>query len=158
MIYLFLAFCICSLDLFMKKQIEAQEDAAFPIHLEGGFTLEKHHNYGFALNRFDRHPKLVKAVSCFAFFPFLVWTVRLFAKKSGDLGKLGAAFLIGGAASNLHDRFFRGYVVDYLRLPNRAGKKSFRHIRKIRNIIFNIADFFIFLGGILTAIYGIFSK
>ena len=148
MIYFLFALCIFGLDLFIKKQIEAQDESIFPIRLEGGFVLEKHHNHGFVLNRFDQHPKLVRIVSCLTFFPVFFWALWLFSKKTGELGRLGAACLIGGAASNFWDRIFRGYVVDYLRLP----------VKKIRNIIFNIADFFIFLGGAICAIYEIFSK
>lgn len=153
MIYLFFALCIFAFDLFIKKQIEALDYTVFPVRLEGGFVLEKHHNYGFVLNRLDHHPKLVRIVSFMTFVPLLVWSVRLFSKKTGSLGKLGASCLIGGAASNLYDRFFRGYVVDYLRLPALRGIG-----KKIRNIIFNIADLFLFLGAALTAIYGFFTK
>ena len=157
MIYLLFALCIFGLDLFIKKRIEALEEAAFPIRLAGGFTLKRHHNYGFALNRLDHCPKLVRWVCFLIFLPLFLWSVRMFFKKGNDssgacqvTGKLGAAFLLGGAASNLYDRFSRGYVVDYLKLPGQR--------KKIRNIIFNIADFFILVGGILTAVYGILME
>lgn len=161
MIYLLFALCIFVLDLLIKKQIEAQDEAVFPIRLTGGFILKRHHNYGFALNRLDRRPKLVRWVCFLIFFPLCLWSFRLFFKKSRGrtaaaqaVGKFGFSFLLGGAASNLYDRFFRGYVVDYLALPKREGKGA----KKIRNIIFNIADFFIFIGGILTAVYGLFTE
>lgn len=148
MICLFFALFIFALDLFIKKQIEAQDDTVFPIRLEGGFVLEKYHNHGFMLNRFEKHPKLVRIVCCLIFLPVFAWSFRLCCKKNGELRKFGAACLIGGAASNLWDRIFRGYVVDYLRLP----------IKKIRSVIFNIADFFIFLGGAITVVYSFFTK
>ncbi len=158
MIYLLFALCILGLDLFVKKRVETLEDAAFPLVLAGGFTLEKHHNYGFVLNRFDRHPKLVRFICLLIFLPLFFRSLRAFLEKEPSapgkaLGRFGAACLVGGAASNLYDRFFRGYVVDYLRVPDR-----FRCMKKIRHVIFNIADFFIFLGGICTAIYGLFTE
>ncbi len=165
MVYLLFAVCIFSLDLFFKKQIEAKDDTAFPIHLKGGITLEKHHNHGFIFNRLDHHPKFVRVVSCLTALPLIIWALWLFTKKDSDLpdllpvagpmGKLGAAFLLGGAVSNLYDRLSRGYVVDYLRLCCRAFPRG---LKKIRNIIFNIADFFIFTGSILSAIYSFFIK
>ena len=174
MIYLLFAFCILAAEFSIKRRIEAMDEAAFPIRLAGGFVLEKHHNYGFMLNRLDRHPKLVRISCLLVFLPLLAWSLRMFFKKesasSGDFfGKLGGACLAGGAASNLYDRFSRGYVVDYLRLPNRAGARpaccfdsklphAGLRIKKIRNVIFNIADFFIFLGGAFTAVYGFFTK
>ena len=165
MIYLLFAVCIFSLDLFFKKQIETKEDTTFPIHLKGGITLEKHHNHGFIFNRLDQHPKLVRVVSCLTALPLIIWVFWLFTKKdtaitdsppvAGPIGKLGAAFLLGGAASNLYDRLSRGYVVDYLRFRCRALPRG---LKKIRNIIFNIADFFIFAGGLLTTVYHFFIK
>ena len=153
MICLFFAICIFSLDLFIKKQVEAQNDAVFPIRLKGGVLLEKHHNYGFMLNRFDRHPKVVRIICCLTAIPLFLWFLRLLTKKSGNLERFGIACLAGGAASNLYDRFFRGYVVDYLRMP-----ALFRKRKKIRHIIFNIADFFLLIGAVLTAIYSFFTK
>ncbi len=148
MIFLVFALCILVADLFIKKQIEKRDESAFPVPLPGGFILEKHHNQGFMLNRLDRHPMLVRIISCLVFFPFLGWFLWLLAKKDGNPEKWGAAFLVGGSASNLCDRLFRGYVIDYLRIP----------IKKIRNVIFNIADFFIFLGGAWTAVCTFLAK
>jgi signal peptidase II len=53
------------------------------------------------------------------------------------------AILAGGGLSNLFDRYTKGYVVDYLRFP--FGPK------KLRRIIFNVSDFFVFMGALLTA-------
>ena len=57
--------------------------------------------------------------------------------------KLGLSLLLGGALSNLIDRYQRGYVVDYF---------SFNFGKRLKHIIFNIADMFVFLGGILLVI------
>ncbi|MCD2492123.1 signal peptidase II [Lacrimispora sp. NSJ-141] len=148
MVYLILAAFIFGLDLFLKNRIEARQDDAFPVRLDNGISLEKHHNRGFLLNKLEDKPELVKKISVLTLIPLFLWFLWLFVKKAGSLGKIGASFLLGGAASNLYDRLFRGYVVDYIRLP----------IKKIRHIIFNIADFFLFLGAALSAVYGLFSK
>lgn len=52
--------------------------------------------------------------------------------------------LFGGGLSNLYDRYTKGHVVDYFHIN--IGPKW------LRNIIFNVSDFFIFLGVILAAI------
>ena len=148
MVYIILAAFIFGLDIFMKNRIEAKKEDEFPVELDNGICLEKHHNSGFLMNKLDDRPDLVRLVSALTMIPLIFWSIWLFIKKAGGLGKTGAAFLVGGAASNVYDRLFRGYVVDYLRLP----------IKKIRHIIFNIADFFIFLGTVLSAVYGFFFK
>ena len=45
-----------------------------------------------------------------------------------------------GAASNVLDRFKRGYVIDYFTI----------NIKPIKNIVFNLADIFIFIGSFIT--------
>ena len=151
MAYLLLAALIFLADFFVKSQIEARKPSDFPVELSHGLKLERHHNRGFFLNRLEEKPRLVRALAACAAVPLALWCVIAMAKKGGAVKKTAAAFLLGGAASNLFDRFTRGYVVDYLRLSG-AG------IKKIRNIIFNIADFFLFLGAALLAVRSLFSK
>ena len=58
------------------------------------------------------------------------------------LAKTGLALLLGGGLNNLYDRYRKHHVVDYIRFG--IGPKWFRRI------IFNVSDFFIFLGALLT--------
>ena len=53
--------------------------------------------------------------------------------------KAGLALVLGGAVSNLYDRFTRGYVVDYFTIEWKALKR----------VIFNLGDLFVFGGGLL---------
>lgn len=66
------------------------------------------------------------------------------AQKGNRLLKTGLSFLLGGAFSNTYDRMKRGYVVDYLKL--RTG------IRAVDRVVFNIGDFAILIGALLTAL------
>ena len=50
--------------------------------------------------------------------------------------------LLGGAVSNTCDRMTRGYVVDYLGFNVKS--------KKLSNIIFNLSDFFIMAGALLS--------
>lgn len=156
MIYLFLAALIFCIDEAFKNRIEKKPGSEFPASLKHGIGLEKHHNYGFSLNKNDDKPWLVQLISVLVMIPLVIWAAWLFFTRGGKkggiftrlMGKLGASFLLGGAASNLYDRLNRGYVVDYIRFPN-------CRIKKIRHIIFNIADFFLFMGAALSVLYGL---
>lgn len=63
----------------------------------------------------------------------------------GNAGlRLGLALLLGGSFSNTYDRLKRKYVVDYF---------SFNvPIKFIRKIVFNISDFFIMIGAMITVL------
>ena len=53
----------------------------------------------------------------------------------------GMAFVLGGAAGNLIDRLFAGYVVDFINL------------KFISFPVFNIADIFVCVGAVLVGVY-----
>lgn len=53
--------------------------------------------------------------------------------------KIGLSILLGGAVSNLYDRLARHYVVDYFSIQ----------YGKLKKVVFNLGDFFIFLGAII---------
>ncbi|MCX7614773.1 MAG: signal peptidase II [Clostridiales bacterium] len=60
------------------------------------------------------------------------------------LGRISIFMIMGGAIGNLIDRVVHGYVVDMI------------EFRPVHFAIFNIADCFVTVGGILFAIYIIF--
>lgn len=63
-------------------------------------------------------------------------------KKGHTVQKAGLAILLGGALSNLYDRYVRRYVVDYF---------SFQ-FGWLKKVVFNLGDLFVFAGsGILMA-------
>ena len=59
---------------------------------------------------------------------------------------MGGALMIGGASSNVCDHLTRGYVVDYLKFA----------LKPLRNVVFNISDFCIFIGSFLILIGAFF--
>ncbi|MDR3552232.1 MAG: signal peptidase II [Clostridia bacterium] len=64
----------------------------------------------------------------------------LFSKTvASPLGKIGLAMIVAGGASNLYDRIFKGYVVDFIYV---------RHFA-----IFNVADSCVSIGAALMCIY-----
>ena len=145
------------LDLALKKQVEAQEDKNFPRELKGSqglIWLYKNHNPGFSFG-FLKGSRAVELVPlCFASGIAGAWTY-LMGLRGRFMEKLALTLTLAGGISNVYDRMTRGYVVDYLRLPMKKGG----HMRqKIRHVIFNIADLFIFLGGAFTALYSLLKK
>ncbi len=90
-------------------------------------------NYGFAYNRFDRHPKEVAAVSA-----ALSGVMCAATALSSEDHRLPMSLILGGALSNTADRLIRGYVVDYIPM----GKKIYG----------NISDIAIFAGAIAMAV------
>ena len=140
MIRLLAGAAVLAADRIMKNRIECAEPGSLPRETAGGkVILTRTHNYGFAFNRMDSNPALVKAVTTAAgvICTGLVW--KLSAGRD-SAAKLGAALITAGAVSNVGDRWKWGYVVDYISFP----------FGKLRRISFNIADFAVIIGALLS--------
>ncbi|MDL2295302.1 signal peptidase II [Lachnospiraceae bacterium OttesenSCG-928-E19] len=137
---------IFATDVVLKQRIE---DTFLPGEkkemLKGKIEVRKVHNYGFALNFLDKKPFIVKCVSACAGIIAAIYEIILLHKRGRHLEKLGGALLVGGAFSNMYDRIVRGYVVDYIGFQTKWKKCS--------RITYNIGDFAIFAGAILTALF-----
>ena len=66
----------------------------------------------------------------------------LLLRKGSSGQKLGLSIVLTGAASNLYDRFRRGYVVDYFSI----------RLKGLEKVVFNLGDMFIFFGSLLFVI------
>ena len=69
-------------------------------------------NYGASFNLLQNYPALLIITSILALIIFTYFFVQF--KED----KLAITFLIAGTLSNLIDRIFLGYIVDYINLPN----------------------------------------
>ena len=151
MIYIMIAVLIAFTEYLIKNYIEAkiQKGEKYDI-LNGKITINKLYNKGAFLNLLENKKEIVKTISC----TFLGLLLLLFAitlpKKGNKLMKLGLSLIVGGAISNVSDRCLRGYVVDYFSINSKRFKK-------LKNIVFNLADMAIFLGGLLVILSSIFS-
>lgn len=130
---------LAALDLGIKNEIERQEDESFPRDLacsKGLIRLHKNHNDGFPFGFLKEYPELVKGI------PFMVASAVagafgvLLLRKGSTAQKAGLAMVLGGAVSNLYDRFKWGYVVDYFSFQKKGLDK----------VVFNLGDMCIFLG------------
>ena len=127
-------------DQLCKHKIEQKPDGWEKGAAGGWLTFTKYHNQGIFLNCLEKKEKLVKGMTSLLFVALMAVLGFYSGKTEAGASKrfrLGAAFVAGGAASNLWDRYRLGHVVDYF---------SFRPLPKI---VFNLGDLALFLGNLL---------
>lgn len=147
MVFAVIVIAVFLLDFFIKGWAEKQLKPGKGREIcKGRILLCRHHNYGAAFNRLEKRPGIVKKL-CGGFWLAVGIAWFLLLRRKGNAGlKLGLSLLFGGGGSNLYDRLARGYVVDYF---------SFRTpFQRLNRIVFNLSDFFIFLGSLLAAFCG----
>lgn len=129
-------------ELRLKNRAERRLKEGEIVPLAGGrLLLRRYHNRGAALNLGQGRRKAVAALSvCLTAVLGILFLLSL-SRRGNTLLRTGLALLLGGAFSNTYDRLRRGYVVDYFSL----GVKW----KGLRKIVFNLADFCIFIGALL---------
>ena len=143
MIFILIIIGIFILEYVIKEYIEDNKEMHKKEEILGGkIIINRYHNKGAFLNLLDNNVKLVKALSCVILGILLVAFAIILPSKKKTGVKLGLSLILGGGASNLYDRFKRGYVVDYF---------SF-NVKKLKRIIFNISDICIFVGSAILLI------
>lgn len=142
--YLVVILGIFVLEWKIKNHIEeTKTDASEEEKCGGMLLIRKHHNRGAFLNAGQSRRKIVAALSVL----LTIFLTIIFALTLGQAGKgllkWGLTLLLGGAYSNTYDRLARKYVVDYV---------SFNVPFGLRKVIFNIGDFCIMIGALLSVI------
>lgn len=110
--------------------------------LPGILALAHIHNTGAAFSMLSG-ARWFFVILTVAFVIFGMW-VLLTGRLQHPLGKWSWALVLAGAVGNLIDRCLYGYVVDMFEV-------QFMHFA-----IFNVADIFVVVGGILFCIYYLF--
>lgn len=147
--YLAVILGIFGLEWKLKNHIERTKTQGRTEKKCGGFLLiTKHHNRGAFLNAGEHRRKLIMILSVLltVFLTFLF--VLTLGRAGKRLLKWGLTLLLGGAYSNTYDRLVRKYVVDYV---------SFRLPFGLERVIFNIGDFCIMAGAVMSVI-GYYKK
>ena len=142
MIWCLIAAGVFGLDYYIKKWAEKnlKGKGRTPIG-KTGCSLLLVHNKGFAGSKMKDKPEVVRIVHAIVLAVFGLMCILLgYFKKGNEMTAFGLSLVLGGGASNLYDRFKKGYVTDYLGLP--VAKK----------LVFNISDLFIFVGALIAAI------
>ena len=145
MIYIFIVAGIFFLDYGIKRYIDKRKVLGEEKKiLKGHIIVKKYYNEGAALNFLRKKPHLLKAIQT----GLIAATTGVFAFLLGKRGnhgvKMALSFLLGGGLSNLYDRYKKHHVVDYFSFETRW--------KKLRNIVFNISDFFIFFGALMLLV------
>lgn len=137
-------------ELIVKNIVEKKGKIGVTKPLCGGkILLRKSHNQGFAMNLLEKRRELVAWISLFLTLLMTIGAL-LFGRKWNRMIKAGLALVLGGAYSNTYDRMFRNYVVDYISFNVKN--------KKMRQIVFNMADFCIMIGAIFVVIGGKYSE
>ena len=140
--YTWIVLALAGLDQGIKQNIEDQEDQTLPRDLpcaKGWIRLHKNHNAGFPFGVMKNRPQLVQTIPLMMTSALAGALAALSGRREGLAEKLGLAVALGGAVSNTWDRMVRGYVVDYFSTRWKGLKK----------VVFNLGDFFIFLGALM---------
>ena len=141
MIFFLIALFVFLLDWNIKNYIEDKFHMGKRKDIfNGKVTIKKQYNSGFCLNFLDNKKELVKKVTAIVFGVLALAYVIIIPGKHKSMKKIGLSLCLGGAASNVLDRYKRGYVIDYFTI----------NIKPIKNIVFNLADIFIFIGSFIT--------
>lgn len=134
-------------DFFLKKYVETHMGPKESREIcRGRILLRKYHNYGAALNFLERRPKLVRNFCGILLLAAGTAWLLMLRRKDNPAVLLGLSLLIGGGASNFYDRCVRGYVVDYFSFQTPW--------KRLNGIVFNISDFFVFIGAVLASFAG----
>lgn len=135
--------CIIAADQIVKHwaQKTLQQTDTLPV-IENVFHLTYARNTGAAFSMMQGGRWIFVAIAA-VMLCVMFWALR---KQwiQGVFGKLAVLFVMGGGIGNLIDRIRFGYVVDLF------------DFRLINFAIFNVADSFITVGGIMLGIYLIF--
>ena len=132
-------------ELFIKMNVDDKWKMGHVKDIAGGrIGLHRYHNKGAMCNLGEKHSMGVAALSVGLTAGLLVYFVLTLFQTGNHGLKTGLALLLGGAFSNTYDRMKRKYVVDYF---------SFHTgIRMIDRMIFNLADFAILAGAMISVI------
>lgn len=133
--HLWIAAAVVIVDQLMKALARGLTG---PVTLiPGVIGLQYSENTGMAFSLLNRHTWLLTLLS--AAIIVLGWLV-LRRYTLGWLSKIAAMLMLGGAAGNLIDRLFVGYVVDMF------------EVLLFRFAIFNVADVALTVGAALLAV------
>lgn len=136
------------LDQFIKKRIEETLEENQTKKRWGGLLLvRRYHNRGAFLDLGNTRQGLIAVLSVVLTVILTVLFCLTFGMAGKGLLKWGLSLMLGGAYSNTYDRLVRKYVVDYVSFPV--------PVKRLRRIVFNIGDFCIMVGAMLSVIgYG----
>ncbi len=133
------------LKFWVTKNIPLEAVGAECVELiPGVIHLTNYHNYGAAFGILQNARWLLAGVA----LVFVIAVIVLISQEiiSGRLGQWAAVLVMAGALGNALDRVLYGYVIDMFELEFMTFA------------VFNVADMFITVAGVLLCLYIIFHK
>ncbi|MBE6128543.1 MAG: signal peptidase II [Erysipelotrichaceae bacterium] len=130
---------VIAADLLSKHIVQVTESLHNVVLIDGFFHITYAQNTGMAWSMLSGQIPFLSLVSAVAIGAMLYY---LYVKKPDRLSRFALALMIGGAAGNLFDRMYFGYVRDFLDF----------YIFGYDFPIFNIADSALCIGVFLLAV------
>ena len=140
MIKFFIFFVLVTFDLFSKKIIFDSIDLHTFIPLFFFLDITHIHNFGVSFGLFSNvvSPWILVILGLF----IVIFIFYLMRTASDALEEIGLLIIISGAISNILDRIFNGYVIDFI----------YFHYKDFFWPAFNFADIYITIGIIMIII------
>ncbi|MEG0961926.1 MAG: signal peptidase II [Lachnospiraceae bacterium] len=146
MMYAVIAVGIFAGDFFLKRTIDKKRKLGEQTKIcQEKIVIQKYYNKGAALNFMEKYPKLLRNFGGVALLLIGIMGYALWKNKKNPSVLLGISFILGGGASNWYDRVTKGYVIDYVSFCTPW--------KRFNRIVFNISDFFIFLGSLMAVLF-----
>lgn len=129
----------------MKAVKEMDDWASIPI-LNNNIILKLNYNEGAFLGLLKKKKGFLLIVNIISLIVLIGLSITYTIIKGDYIMKIGLAFITGGALSNIADRIRLKKVVDYFAFKFKP------------NLIFNLADMFVFLGCFLILVSEVRGK
>ncbi|MBC7958790.1 MAG: signal peptidase II [Vallitaleaceae bacterium] len=138
--------CLVIDQYFKNKAVERSAITSERTLFGGKIKLGLVYNEGAFLGFLSSHKKLLMLANIGSLLILWCAFIGLSFTKGQHVLKFGLAFMTGGAMGNIYDRFKRQKVVDFFSFKWKP------------DIYFNLADMFVFLGGILMVMGSVIAK
>lgn len=141
---------IFSTDYYIKKKINTSEKKNQKC-LGGRLIVRNCHNHGMMLGILKNIDKELLRNLASMVLGGAIWEyIRTSGEKGTRISKLGLSMILGGGLNNYTERRRKGYVTDYVSLNVENPK--------LKKVVFNVSDLFIFAGALLWGGREIFSE
>ncbi len=139
------------LDIVIKRwAADALKDGNNKETLNGNIRFNLLYNKGAAMGILSNKKKVLNAVTCAAVL-MVIALIPDILKKGTVIERIGITIATAGALNNSCERIIKGKVTDYISFPKLPFKK-------IKQIVFNVSDFFIMIGAVMLFIGGLINK
>lgn len=138
--------------LLYKEKINTSEKKDLKEKCLGGRLIVRNcHNHGMMLGILKNKDKEFLRDLASMVLGGAIWEyIRTSGEKGTRISKLGLSMILGGGLNNYTERRRKGYVTDYASLNVENPK--------LKKVVFNISDLFIFTGALLWGGSEIFSE